>query len=423
MRVLVVTAGSTGDVLPYTGLGVRLLEAGHEVALATHAGFEATVRARGLDFRPLPADPRAELASATGQRLARASTGPLALAHLMRMGRALMPELGRGVLAAVEQGADVVVLSTPVARLGHLIAEGLRLPSMGVYLQPWTPTGEFPPPSFGGARSLGGAGNRVAARAVLAATDRMYASTARELRARLGLPKRADSSSPRRESGGWPVRYAYSPTVLPRPADWRPEAQVAGYLWPARPHGWRPDPLLSDFLDAGPPPVFVGFGSVVAADPERLARTAVRALRAAGVRGVVQAGWSALAVQGDDVLTVGEVPHDWLFPRMAALVHAAGAGTTAAGLRAGVPAVPVPVQLDQPFWAARLTALGVSPGPVPFRQLTAERLASAVRRAVEDPVYRVRARRVAERIAAEDGAGHVVAAVRRLARDGRDHAG
>ncbi|WP_156727114.1 glycosyltransferase [Streptomyces apocyni] len=415
MRVLVVTAGSAGDVMPYTGLGVRLCEAGHEVVMATHAGFEDAVLARGLGFRPLPVDPRAELASAGGQRLARAGTGPVALAHLTWMARAFAQELGRGVLAAVEQGADVVLLSLSVARPGHLVAEALRVPSMGVYLQPWTPTGEFSPALFGGARSLGRWGNRAAARALLPATDFMYASSLRELRTRLGLPRRADCGSLRRETGGWPVQYAYSPTVLPRPADWRPEARVAGYLWPARPADWCPDPRLTDFLAAGPPPVFIGFGSLVA-DPERLSRIAVRALRAAGVRGVVQAGWSGLRVCGDDdVLTVGEVPHDWLFPRMSAVVHAAGAGTTAAGLRAGVPAVPVPAQLDQPFWAARLTALGVSPAPIPLRHLTADRLATAIRQAVENPLHRTRARAVAERIAAEDGAGQVTEAVQRLA--------
>ncbi|MFF4218859.1 glycosyltransferase [Streptomyces nondiastaticus] len=415
MRVLIVTAGSAGDFMPYTGLGVRLQEAGHEVVLATHAGFEDDVRSRGLDFLPLPMDPRAELSSSGGQKLVRASTGPLALAHVMRMARAFAPELGRGVLAAAERGADVMLMNNAVARLGHLVSRALRIPSMGVYLQPWEPTGAFPSAPFGGHRSLGRWGNRASAQAVLALADHVYATSVSDLRARLGLPKGADSSSLRRESGEWPVRYAYSPTVLPRPADWRPAAQVAGYLWPARPRGWRPDPALTAFLSAGPPPVYVGVGSVVAPDPGRLARITVEALRTVGVRGVVQAGWSGLRAHGDDVLTVDEVPHDWLFPRMVAVVHAAGAGTTAAGLRAGVPAVPVPVQLDQPAWAARLTALGVSPGPVPFRRLTAERLATAIRRAVEDPAYRARARTVAARIAAEDGAGRVLADVERLA--------
>jgi UDP:flavonoid glycosyltransferase YjiC (YdhE family) len=141
----------------------------------------------------------------------------------------------------------------------------------------------------------------------------------------------------------------------------------------------------------------------------------VRALRAAGLRGVVQRGWAGLTAAGDDMLTVDEVPHSALFPRTAAVVHHAGAGTTAAGLRAGVPAVPVPVQFDEGFWAARLVGLGVAPGVLPLRRLTAGSLASALVRATRDPVYGERARALGDRIRAEDGVAPVCAAVERLA--------
>jgi UDP:flavonoid glycosyltransferase YjiC (YdhE family) len=157
--------------------------------------------------------------------------------------------------------------------------------------------------------------------------------------------------------------------------------------------------------------VFVGLGSIIVTDPEPVVATAVEALRIAGARGVIQRGWGGLESHSDDVLTIGEVPHEWLFPRTATVIHAAGAGTTAAGLRAGIPSIPVPVWLDQPFWAARLTALGVSPGPIALRELSSARLASAIRSVVQDSAYRRRARWVAERIAVEDGAGQVAKAV------------
>jgi UDP:flavonoid glycosyltransferase YjiC (YdhE family) len=99
---------------------------------------------------------------------------------------------------------------------------------------------------------------------------------------------------------------------------------------------------------------------------------------------------------------------------MAAVVHAAGAGTTAAGLRAGVPAVPVPVTGDGPFWSWRLSTLGVSPGPVRFKKLTADGLAAAVREAVTNPAYTARARELAAAIATEDGAAGVLTTVNRL---------
>jgi UDP:flavonoid glycosyltransferase YjiC (YdhE family) len=129
---------------------------------------------------------------------------------------------------------------------------------------------------------------------------------------------------------------------------------------------------------------------------------------------VVQRGWGGLEAAGDDVLTVGEVPHAALFPRMAAVVHHCGAGTTAAGLRAGVPAVPVPIQFDEGVWAARLVALGVAPSAVPLRGLTADSLSAALARATSDPGYAERARALGVRVRAEDGTAPVLAALDRL---------
>ncbi len=120
----------------------------------------------------------------------------------------------------------------------------------------------------------------------------------------------------------------------------------------------------------------------------------------------------------DDILTVDEVPHDWLMPRCAAVVHHSAAGTTASGLRAGIPAVPVPVRTDQQFWAHRLASLGVSPGAQPFRRLRADDLADALRQATTDGALRERARWIAARIAAEDGAGRVVEMVEAVAATG-----
>ncbi|MDX3642738.1 glycosyltransferase, partial [Streptomyces sp. MB09-02B] len=129
----------------------------------------------------------------------------------------------------------------------------------------------------------------------------------------------------------------------------------------------------------------------------------------------IQRGWGELRGEGDDMFTVGEVPHSLLFPRTAAVVHHAGAGTTGAGLRAGVPAVPVPVQFDEGFWAARLVALGVAPAAVPLRGFTAAALTSALRRATTDPSYGRRARALADELRTEDGVAPVLTAVNRLA--------
>ncbi len=330
------------------------------------------------------------------------------MAQLMSMGRSFMPELGRGVLAAVERGADVLLLSTTAARLGHLVARALDVPSMGVFLQPWSPTAEFAPAVLG-ARSLGRWGSRAAGRAALALIDRMYAESVRDLRALLGLPRRADSSSLRRETEGWPVGYAYSPTVLPRPADWRPEAQVVGYLWPSRPRDWRPPAELTDFLAAGPPPVYVGFGSAVAPDPEALSRLAVRALRSAGAsrRPPVRLERPPGGRRRHPHHRRG--PARLAVPRMAALVHACGAGTTAAGLRAGVPCVPVPVNWTSPSGPTASPPWASPPAPSP--SATSHRLAAALRHTTRTPAYRARARALAHRLSTEDATPRILSVI------------
>ncbi|MFF9345209.1 MULTISPECIES: glycosyltransferase [unclassified Streptomyces] len=399
------TAGSRGDVAPYTGLGAGLVRAGHEVTLAAHGVFEPLVAGSGVRFRPLPVDPRAELHSARGRRLHDARTGAGKLVRLASMARGAVDEMTAALVDAAREG-EVLLVGGSLGPLGYALADALSVPALGLHLQPLHPTGEFPAPVLG-TRSLGAAGNRLSGRAVMTTVDLLFSDAVRSLR-RHGLATPGRS----RRRRARPVLHGYSELVVPRPRDWPAGLEVSGYWWPHETGGLPRE--VEDFLAAGPPPVFVGLGSATVPDPERLSREIVTALRAANVRGIVQQGWAGLAARGDDILTVGEVPHSPLFPRTAAVVHHAGAGTTAAVLRAGVPTVPVPVQFDAAFWASRLTALGTAPRAVPLRRLTSETLAEALRRATGDPSHRVRARALADRLAREDGVAPVLAALARL---------
>lgn len=408
------TAGSRGDVAPFTGLGHGLVRAGHEVTLVTHGRFAPLVAGSGVGFHALPVDPRAELESEGGRRLHRSTTGPGRLWRVARLARALVGRMTDDLLAAA-RAADVLLVSASVAPLGHTVAEGLSLPSLTLGLQPVAPTREFAPPMLGGG-SWGAVGNRLAAHGVELAVERVFAPALPEVRARLGLPpaRRLGAALPSRRRPVRPVLHGFSPLVVPRPRDWRPELDVTGYWWPYDRATTLPSALRA-FLDAGPPPVFVGLGSATVPDARRLSAEVVRALRRAGLRGVIQRGWAGLAADGDDMLTIDEVPHALLFPETAAVVHHCGAGTTAAGVRAGVPAVPVPVQFDEGFWADRLVALGVAPVSLPLRRLTADALTTALRNAVADPTHRARARELGARVREEDGVAPVVEAVERWA--------
>ncbi|WP_066367214.1 glycosyltransferase [Herbidospora mongoliensis] len=398
MRILIVGVGTRGDVAPYTGLGVRLREAGHEVSIAAHEPYAGLVTDAGLEYLPLPGDPLFLL------------TGRFSISEYKIYSEQLMDGLTR----LAERKADLLLVGVAGA-LGCHVAEAMGIPSMGVHLQPIDPTGDFPPLLSVFHRSLGRWGNRRAARLAfeVPAAGPLIAGLSTKMRTRLGLPPMTPRALYQlRESSRWPVFHGVSPLVLPRPADWRPGLEIAGYWWSHRSPNWRPDPELSDFLASGPAPVFVGFGSLAGTRPEQYTELAVQALRRAGLRGVLQTG-----VRGrvcDDVLAVGDVPHDWLFPQMAAVAHACGGGTTGSGVRAGVPAVAMPVMHDQPFWASRLRALGVAPAAIPFRRLTPTRLAAALTTAVTDPAYRRRAQALAAGVAAEDGAAPVIEAVNRL---------
>jgi len=317
-----------------------------------------------------------------------------------------MDNAATGTLAAAEAGADVI-LANSVAPYAYDIAEALGIPAIGAHLQPTEPSAAYPPVIMNSARSLGAWGNKIIGERAAAGPAPYDAPSAR-LRRELGLGKESRAAGERRRrKAKATILHGISPTVLPRPADWHSGLVMAGYWWPAMKPGWQPPTELVNFLADGPPPVFVGFGSSAHIDPAFI----LEATRRAGVRTVVQGAEGGL---GDDAIAVGSVPHEWLFPRMAAVVHHAGAGTTAAGLRAGVPTVGVPVYTDQPLWASRIAALGAGPAPIPYKKLAPERLGDAIKEAVSTPSYALRAAELGAAIAKEDGTVTVVDALRNI---------
>ncbi|QLL06218.1 glycosyltransferase [Mycobacterium vicinigordonae] len=407
-RVAIVAVGSRGDVAPLTGVGVALQQAGHSVSIAAYTPFADMVTACGLAFRELPAEfqlaaDRAEVQPIKGLAAFASPAG--------------MRALGHDILAAVaDEPADIALLSPFAEMAGHPWAESKGIPSLGVRLQPLSATAQYPPAVLG-AWSAGATGNRAAAAVGTWLVDRAYGRVIADFRRELGLPRIAVRAlRKQRTAANWPILHGYSPLVAPRPLDWRPGLEVTGYWWPARSGDWTPPAELIRFLSDGPAPVFVGFGSMMTtpARAKQLSDIIRHAADQAGVRVLVQAGWTSLDVADDAVMTIGDTPHDWLFPRVAAVAHHCGAGTTAAGLRAGVPTIALPAYGDGPFWAAQLTALGVAAATIDQRQLRVDRLAAAMRTAVDDPRLHDTVRRLSAAIAAEDGAAQVVSAVESL---------
>ena len=203
---------------------------------------------------------------------------------------------------------------------------------------------------------------------------------------------------------------ATSPTVFPRPADWPARHKMTGNWILPTPENWEAPDRVKRFMEAGPPPVSVGFGSMTSQDSGALTRRVLRAIELSGVRAVIEPGEARLgdANVPKDVLIAEGIPHSWLLPRVAASIHHGGAGTTAAAFHAGVPSVIVPHVFDQHAWAKRAEKMGVAPPPVPLRKLSTRRLTSAIRTAVSSKKMREKARRLSERLSEEHGATRAV---------------
>jgi sterol 3beta-glucosyltransferase len=421
LRIAIASLGSRGDVQPMAALAAGLARRGHAVSLIAPLGYESLVHETGVELRAIDYDVRAVLASPDGRRLLRSGHNIVAGLRAMRaIGRRYTHALWQ---ALAERTQDCELLIGDITSWVTLaaIAEQRGLLCIQASLQPRAPTAAFPHPfALPPRRKRPGWANRLQHHLIeqlLWQTMRPLIN--RERRDSFGLPGWPffGPHAQLLRRAGQPTLMAYSHHLLPRPADWLPEIDVTGYWFLDRPAKWRPPTDLVAFLDAGPPPIYVGFGSMTLPDPEAMARLVLAAIAQAGCRAVLAAGWGGLrsTARPADVFVIDETPHDWLFPRMAAVIHHGGAGTTAAALRAGVPSVIVPFMGDQFFWAHVLALKGVAPPALPQAKLSAPIMARAIVAAVSDPALRARAAALGALIKDEDGIGRAAARIEAIA--------
>jgi UDP:flavonoid glycosyltransferase YjiC (YdhE family) len=420
MRIAVIALGSRGDVEPYVALASGLHHAGHAVRVLTSRDFEPMVTSRGLEFVNVAGSMEGVARGMEG--LIESGNLRKIMAEMGRVAGQMAHEAARSGLASCE-GSDLIVGGLGALSTGISLSEKLGIPFAPAFVYPFTPTREFPsvltPLPQTVFTSWASRLTHRAAQTVMWRTNRAADDAAR--RDILGLP-RGSFFGPfsALEKSGRPVLYGYSPEVIPRPKDWTPSMRVTGY-WLQKPDpAWEPPSELLKFLDSGPAPVFVGFGSMPNSKPEETADLVVRALDRTGQRGVLHAGWGGLTKADipDSVFMIASTPYEWLFPRMSAVVHHGGAGTTSYGLWSGVPSIVTPFFGDQPFWAGRVFDLGVGPKPVPRKSLSVDTLAAAIESATTDADMRERAANLGERIRAEDGVAAAVAAIEESARLG-----
>jgi sterol 3beta-glucosyltransferase len=418
MKIGIVIFGSRGDIQPYAALAHGLAAAGHEVAITANLDAASIVSAAGVKYVPMDLDSRQWLSSPIGQQALRVGTAPALLDSANAWFAEAMPSIVEGT-NAVADGADVVIAGFPMDDYAAAVCEARGVPLILGYLTPWMPTTDFPPALMRIDRPesdlLSGADLLPTYQEFEQIYWRGREDVVNELRASMDLPA---VHRPLLQSAldlGVTVLNAYSPAVIPRPAGWGESGVLTGY--------WRlaaqtrqalgeavPSERLVNWLAAGPPPVFLGFGSMPILDPAPVIEMAVTAARRAGVRVLIGAGWTELegVADGlpDDVEVVNEVDHDWLFPLCQAVVHHGGAGTTAAGLTAGRPTFIFSLFFDQAFWGAQVAKLNVG-GHGRFFELDLDTLTEALVLLSRDDV-RENAAEIGRRLRQEDGVANAI---------------
>jgi UDP:flavonoid glycosyltransferase YjiC (YdhE family) len=405
LRIAIIALGSRGDVQPHVALGVGLRRAGHSVRVVTSSDFKDLVGAHGLEFCDTGVSTQA-IANEMHDLLEAGNVLKILSAMGVSAERVAVQAATTGLAAC--EASDVIVSGLGGLFVAQALAEKLAVPFVQAYLYPFSPTREFPgvltPVPQTPLTSWANALSHRVTQQMLWQTTRSADATVRVKV--LGLqPSGFWGPFAALAGSGHFSLYGYSEHVIPVPQDWSSQVHVTGYWFLEPSLEWRPPAELVAFLEGGPPPVYVGFGSMGSSNPEATADLVLESLSRTGQRGVLSSGWGGLTANDlpDSVCMVGSIPHAWLFPRMAAIVHHGGAGTTAAALSAGVPSIVTPVMGDQSFWARRVSDLGVGPTSVPRRKLTVERLSGAIEAAISDATIRAKSATLGEQIRAEDG--------------------
>ncbi|KAF1988668.1 glycosyltransferase family 1 protein [Aulographum hederae CBS 113979] len=445
LNVVIHVVGSRGDVQPFVALGQVLKERyGHRVRLATHPVFKSFVEENGLEFFSISGDPSelmafmvknpglmpgfdtlrngdvgkkrqniADMVKGCWRSCYESGDGTGVEANDDRMGELGNQERENMINETFAAGrpfvADAIIANPPSFAHIHC-AERLGIPLHMMFTMPWSPTQAFPHPLANITSSDADATmtNFMSYALVDMMTWQGLGDVINRFRVHsLGLEPLSLMWAPGMLARlRIPYTYCWSPALIPKPKDWGNHITISGFYFLNLASNYTPAPDLQAFLDAGPPPVYIGFGSIVLDDPDGMTKLIFDAVKRTGQRALVSKGWGGFGADQigipDGVFMLGNVPHDWLFKNVSCVVHHGGAGTTAAGIACGRPTVVVPFFGDQPFWGAMVARAGAGPPPVPHKQLTAEKLAESILEALK-PASLERAAELSAKISHEKG--------------------
>lgn len=399
MNITMITIGSTGDVQPYVLLGKELKKRGHRITIATFGKFADLIENSGLSFFSLSGDAEKMMNTV----MEADSIGMKYLPRLEKSLRSVAPALLQDIYDSCCT-ADAMICNF-FGSVYYSVAEDRRIPCVQTQYFPMDPTGDFPVSSFP-FQHLGHRMNLASyhvAYLLIGMFEKRYLS---EWRKSNDLAERKVRNAPDYRIGDHtvPVIYAISPKVIPRPQDWGPHIHMSGYWFDPEPVEWIPPEDLVCFLENKPTPVYIGFGSMTSGNMTKLYVAVLKTIRALKIRAVINLGWTDKKMHSTkNLYFTNYIPHDWIFPRVQAVIHHGGAGTTAAGLKHGKPTLVIPFGGDQAFWGDRIYQLKCGPRPVSRHHLKLSQLIKAIVKLLNNPEYRANAEALSRELAAEEG--------------------
>ncbi len=415
MQITIIAPGSQGDVQPFLALGKGLLNDGKKVRLVSNQNYEEQVKLHGLEFWPIEVSMEDIIRT---EKMREALESGKLLRSMARMGEELKKNAALLVERSLDacQGVDMIMAGISGLFTAHSVSEKLNIPFVQAYNIPFTPTKLFSGALFPKFPSW--LGYRFSHRLTQQMVWQAYRPTDKIVREDILKLKKSPFFGPFKSESlkNDPIIYGISPSVFTRPEDWSDNIHLTGFWFVDPPENWTPPQDLEKFLQTEPSPLYIGFGSMSSQKPEEFTDLIIKTLEKTNERAVIYSGWGGLSGQNlpDSIIIVDLVPHAWLFSKVKAVIHHGGAGTTAAGLRAGIPSIIIPYHGDQPFWGHLVNKLNVGPAPIPRKNLTINRLVKAIEKVSTDQEMQEQASVLGKKIQEENGVDQAVAIINQI---------
>ncbi len=419
MNITIIAIGSRGDIVPYIALSQGLMHTGHTVCLATHMAFAELVHSYSIPFFAIDDEPKHLFQVEGGAKLLAQGTNPYRFAQMFAHRIATFTPLYMQRSQEACQEADTIIVALASLLIGYTIAEKYKKRLVMTLLQPMLlSTVALPEPTSPWLPQkpplLAKAMNQLSHVMAQQYTGLLFLPAANAARKSLynlpPLPRSFYATLPNITDL---VLCAYSPLLLPKPADWSAKIHITGFWTLKHQETWQPESALAAFLHAGPSPIYIGFGSMSPYHPAETVEMVEKALTQIGQRGILLVDKGAYTTQkySDALYLSNDVAHDWLFPQMQTIMHHGGAGTTAASLLAGVPTIIVPYISDQWFWGNQVFHVGAGPQPISRKQLTTKKLAEKLNATIHNQEMRQKAKEIGTRLRNENGIEQAVKAI------------